>query len=128
MISDHEHNWDHWGLVGVTCFGLPQKRNCLGRSPQKKVPRDWLDGWRALGSVVSHGLLMSAMGPGGCHVVHGFHGFGSDRGLGGFNALGSVVSHVPWSAGGCRVIRARGLPWSPVISDRGWEGLGRLGP
>ena len=35
---------------------------------------------------------------------------------------------VPWSASGCRAIRARGLPWSPVISDRGWEGLGRLGP
>ena len=118
MVSDHEHNWGQHepGVSRARAFDLPWSpimstiggpvvfpRTVWGAFVRKKVPRDWLDGWRALGSVVSHGLLMSAMGPGGCHAVHGFQGLRSDRGWEGVTRLG---------------------PWSPMVSAHERNGPG----
>ena len=41
-VFDHEHNWDHWGLVGVTRFGpviFPQKELFGALSSEKSATR-----------------------------------------------------------------------------------------
>ena len=111
MVSDHEHDWGHWGRVGVT------------RSPMvSDDERNW-GHWGRVGARpavpwcrLSWSPIMSelgALGPGGCH------------------ALGPVLSHTvsDQSAIGAtwgRVTRFGdcGLPWSPIMSAIGAIGAG----
>ena len=112
-VSDHEHNWGHWGLVGVTRFGpvvFPQKGTVWGALVRQKCQAIG-DGWHALGSVVSHGR---------CHAVHGFHSLRSDRGWEGVTHLGP---RFPWSPLMSTMVRVRDLHG---LRSRA-TGVGRVG-